>query len=94
MPTRHQPSLRLLILLTAMVSVFLLVTARVEAGEPPAPPARYTVEAGDTLWTIAGRVAGEEEDVRAVVHRLMTDNQLDTAEIHPGQVLLVSEVEA
>jgi LysM repeat protein len=94
MPERHQPSLRLLILLTALVSVFLLVTARVEAGEPPVPPVPYRVEVGDTLWEIAAGVAGPDEDVRSVVARLMSDNGLSTAAIRPGQVLMISGVES
>ena len=46
------------------------------------------VERGDTLWSIAGAVAGER-DVREVVGRIQELNQLDSADIEPGQVLQV-----
>ncbi|NEK86757.1 LysM peptidoglycan-binding domain-containing protein [Blastococcus saxobsidens] len=45
-----------------------------------------TVERGDTLWSIAGSVAGER-DVREVVDRIQELNGLDSAAIEPGQVL-------
>ncbi|RZU32596.1 LysM domain-containing protein [Blastococcus saxobsidens] len=44
------------------------------------------VEHGDTLWSIAGAVAGER-DVREVVDRIQELNGLHSADIEPGQVL-------
>jgi nucleoid-associated protein YgaU len=44
------------------------------------------VEPGDTLWSIAASVAGEE-DVRAVVLEIQERNHLEGAELVPGQVL-------
>ena len=44
------------------------------------------VERGDTLWSIAGSVAGGR-DVREVVDRIQELNRLSSADIEPGQVL-------
>jgi nucleoid-associated protein YgaU len=44
------------------------------------------VRAGDTLWSIATSVAGDQ-DVRVVVHRIQDLNGLHGSGIMPGQVL-------
>jgi nucleoid-associated protein YgaU len=44
------------------------------------------VEPGDTLWSIASRVAGTA-DVRAVVDRIQRRNHLQGTVLIPGQVL-------
>jgi nucleoid-associated protein YgaU len=44
------------------------------------------VESGDTLWSIATSVAGDD-DVRNVVARIRELNRLDSAALIPGQVL-------
>jgi nucleoid-associated protein YgaU len=44
------------------------------------------VQQGDTLWSIARSVAGEE-DVRAVIDAIQELNDLEDATLHPGQVL-------
>jgi len=46
------------------------------------------VRPGDTLWSVAASVAGEE-DVRAVVDRIQELNGLDGTVLVPGQVLLL-----
>jgi nucleoid-associated protein YgaU len=46
------------------------------------------VEPGDTLWSVAASVAGEE-DVRAVIDRIQEINGLDGTGLVPGQVLLL-----
>jgi nucleoid-associated protein YgaU len=44
------------------------------------------VHEGDTLWSIAGAVAGDQ-DIRAVVDAIRELNGLDDATLQPGQVL-------
>ena len=45
------------------------------------------VEPGDTVWSIAGEVAGNEQDVRVVVDAIEELNHLEGSVVVPGQVL-------
>lgn len=47
-----------------------------------------TVSAGDTLWQIAAEIA-VDRDVRDLVADLRAINGLDSAQVEPGQVLLL-----
>lgn len=54
------------------------------------PPAVYTVQAGDTLWSIAERFATEDVDLREAYWQIMQDNGLNTdGVIQPGQQLVI-----
>jgi hypothetical protein len=61
-----------------VVAVFLLVApglARGDGPDRPAPRVTYVVEPGDTLWSIARRVA-PDQDPRPVVDGLIEANNL------------------
>ncbi len=45
------------------------------------------VEQGDTVWSVADRVTGPDEDVRAVVDAIEALNDLEGSVVVPGQVL-------
>ena len=82
---------RLLMVLVA-VAVILLLLPGLARGDGPDRPARtaytaYTVEAGDTLWGIARRVA-PDRDPREVVDQMVRDNRL-RGSLQAGQQLLV-----
>jgi LysM repeat protein len=47
------------------------------------------VREGDTLWSIARRLA-PEGDPRPIVDELATANRIDAGSIVPGQALVVS----
>ncbi len=48
-----------------------------------------SVVQGDTLWGIATEHNPYQLDVRAIVHDIKKQNQLKTADIYPGQLLIV-----
>ena len=52
-----------------------------------APMQRIEVKAGETLWSIAERLA-PGADPRAMVYELRSINHLDSAQLQPGQILL------
>ncbi|MGR6965483.1 LysM peptidoglycan-binding domain-containing protein [Geodermatophilus sp. URMC 61] len=45
------------------------------------------VEPGDTVWSIAGELAGADQDVRTVVDAIEELNDLEGSALVPGQVL-------
>ena len=45
------------------------------------------VQEGDTVWSIAGELAGSEQDVRVVVDAIEELNDLEGSVVVPGQVL-------
>ena len=59
----------------------------VSAGQRHAPVVKtYVVRAGDTLWSIAGKV-DPRGDRRPIVDRLIQQNGLRDPTLTPGQVL-------
>ncbi|PRY48747.1 LysM domain-containing protein [Geodermatophilus tzadiensis] len=58
-----------------------------EAGLRLAGESSVVVRPGDTVWSIAGEVAGGEQDVRVVVDAIEELNDLEGAGVVPGQVL-------
>lgn len=75
------------VLAAVLVWVALLSHPAAPAGAGAAPaPSAVTVQAGDTLWSIAARVA-PDRDPRAVVYDLQHVNHLTGVTLTPGQVL-------
>jgi hypothetical protein len=40
----------------------------------------YDIKAGDTLWEVASNVATSHEDVREIIQKIMTDNNIKNAQ--------------
>lgn len=50
-----------------------------------------TVEAGDTIWDLAARLAADRDDIRDVVRAIKAQNGItDAAALRPGQTLRVT----
>jgi LysM repeat protein len=64
------------------------LNAEPAGGGLPDAPARVVVQTGDTLWQIAAEVA-PAEDPAAVVQLLRSANDLDSAPLQAGQVLVI-----
>lgn len=94
------PPLRLtrrgVVVLSLAVAVLCAALLGVAAWSAPSAPAprgvasgsTVTVRAGDTLWSIASRVASNR-DPRAEVDALRSANGLRSVTLQPGQVLRV-----
>lgn len=54
---------------------------------------KITVSKGDTLWSIAKSNYSTSGDIRRYVYHIKKFNKLATAEIHPGQVLLMPHID-
>lgn len=57
-------------------------------GAEPAARVSYVVRSGDTLWSIARRLA-PADDPRLVVDSISAANELDAGSLAPGQVLVI-----
>jgi nucleoid-associated protein YgaU len=80
--------LSLVVLAVGAGLVWLAALSAPRAAAPPAAPHAVTVQSGDTLWSIATRIA-PERDPRAEVAALEKRNGLAGVELVPGQVLQV-----
>ena len=85
---------RIVVLTTFLLAAFAVMvalggwaTATRDAGAPD-PVRVVEVQPGDTLYGIAGQIAGPGE-VRAMVHRIQQLNSLPSADLQVGQRLAV-----
>lgn len=86
---RYLVSPRVLVALLMLATVSVLMTS-VQA-EQPVAVVSYTVEPGDTLWSISGEITPTGGDVRETILAVRDLNDLDASIIHPGQVLRLPE---
>jgi LysM repeat protein len=81
-------STRVLILLLALTSIFLLLD-NIGAADEPQAVSSHVVQPGDTLWSIAEGIAAPGSDIREVVSDVKALNSLATSSLQIGQSLIV-----
>ena len=78
--------------MAVLFGAFSLGRSASQAAPPSSAPAveqqRVTVQAGDSLWTLAQRIA-PDHDPRDVVARIRELNELTSAHLQPGQQLVL-----
>ena len=91
--TRRGRALAVLLFAAVLLGAFSLGRTASEAAAPASPAATpavelATVQPGDSLWSVARRVA-PDNDPREVVERIRRLNDLTSADIEVGQQLLL-----
>jgi LysM repeat protein len=78
------------LLIVLIISVILIpVTGYKVKGNNTVKYAKVIVYPGDTLWSIASNHNESNSDIRKIIHKIRTANNLDTAVIMPGQELVI-----
>lgn len=80
---------RIVLFLLVLVAVSLLLVPRmVSAVSSVSEPRTHVVEAGETLWAVAGEF-GDGADPRVYVDDLLEINHLSSPQVFPGQTLIL-----
>ncbi len=87
-PVRFVIASVITLIILSIVFTYITGSMRSEASTP-VRTIDVTVEAGDTLWSIARAHNVNQEDIRAVVWRIRTFNDLPNANIYPNQVIKI-----
>ncbi len=90
--TRRGRVLLLAALVAVLFAAFSLGRSASQAAPPSPTPAlqaqRVTVQHGDSLWTLARRIA-PDKDPRDVVAQIREVNDLTSSSLQPGQQLVL-----
>ena len=77
------------VIVVAVVALVVAPQAFAQGGSAPSGSDTYVVTQGETLWSIAQSITPASGDVRDTVETVKSMNLLDSANIQPGDQLLV-----
>lgn len=81
---------RLLVVGVLVVSAAVATYSWTHAEETELIEYHKTIEQGDTLWGVVGKVATDKEDMAKLVWQVMHDNKItDPRELQPGQMIVI-----
>lgn len=82
---------RLLVVGVLVVSAAVATYSWTHAEETELIEYHKTIEQGDTLWGVVGKVATDKEDMGKLVWQTMKDNHIENAaDLQPGQKIIVN----
>lgn len=81
---------RLLVVGVLVVSGAVATYSWTHAEETELIEYHKTIEQGDTLWGVVGKVATDNEDMAKLVWQVTKDNHIkDPANLQPGQLIVI-----
>lgn len=81
---------RLLVVGVLVVSAAVATYSWTHAEETELIEYHKTIEQGDTLWGVVGKVATDKEDMAKLVWQVMHDNKItDPGNLQPGTELVI-----
>ena len=92
MISQRSASARALVIISTIAAVLVLLLATAVnafSASGAITTTDYEVRTGDSLWSIADSIGGEDADLRSIVREIRHLNALGEPLIHPGDVLEV-----
>lgn len=86
---RVQQLIRFMTIISLVMVVTFLGLTMYARSQEPLEFAKVTITQGDTLWSIAKAYHNSNRDIRDIIEEIRRTNQLTTAQIYPGQVILI-----
>ncbi|WP_455630837.1 LysM peptidoglycan-binding domain-containing protein [Megamonas sp.] len=80
---------RRILALAAAGAVAAVGFGAAEKSSPPMTEIVYTVQEGDTLWRIADRCIGDEENIQAFIYEMKQNNPHIEEYLQPGQQIKI-----
>jgi hypothetical protein len=80
---------RLILTIMIISAILIPFTGYAAKGSNTIKYRKVIVYPGDTLWSIASENNESNSDIRKIIHKIRTANNLDTAIIMPGQELMI-----
>ncbi len=77
------------VFVVAVVALVVAPQAFAQDASAPSGSDTYVVTQGETLWSIAQSITPASRDVRDTVETVKSMNLLDSADIRPGDQLLI-----
>ncbi|NTV40495.1 MAG: LysM peptidoglycan-binding domain-containing protein [Demequinaceae bacterium] len=77
------------VVVIAVVALVVAPQAFAQGDSAPSASNTYVVAEGETLWSIARSITPTSRDVRDTVDTVKSMNLLDSADIRPGDQLMV-----
>jgi len=74
------------------VVTFFVYTAGISSGSDNTNEHKMiTIESGDTLWRLVKEIYGSETNIRKMIYEIREMNDLENAELQPGQELYIPQ---
>jgi hypothetical protein len=78
-----------LLLCAVLIACICIVLTQLRPAQAASPLTEVVVDRGDTLWGLASDYCRSDRDLRITVAEIIRINNLASAELQPGQVLLL-----
>lgn len=88
---RRKRSFKRLAGIIAAGSIAAIGIGAVQQEEPRMEVIEYSVQPGDSIWSIAQEHRDDDQDVRELVYQITEDNDIKNSHISPGQILSIKK---
>ena len=79
----------IIMILLIVISIYAITKRYSELNSANYSEVEYTVQTGDTLWSIAEQYANVHQDLREYVYKIKQVNNISTSNLEVGQTIII-----